>query len=173
VGFGLGGVEASIPAREFAPVYRRVRALGLAPLVHAGEWAGPESVAEALRWLAPFRIAHGIRAAEDPALVRALARAGVVLDVCPTSNLATGAAGAGKPHPVLDLLRAGVRVTLSTDDPGLFGTTLHAEYRRLATWGATARELRLIASTSHEAALLSAPGPARTGRGTGGRSRRR
>lgn len=152
-GFGLGGEELSVPAREFRRTYSRARGLGLATLVHAGEWGGPESVAEALRWLAPVRIAHGFRAADDPALVRSLVRRGVTLDVCPTSNLRTGALPPGAPHPALALLRAGVRVSVGTDDPGLFGTTLRAEFARLARQGATDGELRALLRTGLAAAL--------------------
>ena len=154
-GFGLGGDETSLPARDFARVYARVRRLGLAPLVHAGEWAGPESVATALRWLRPVRIAHGIRAAEDRALMRLLARRGVACDVCPTSNVATGALpSVGEvARRVGALLDAGVTVTLSTDDPGLFGTTLFGEYRELAVAGLPERALRALARGSRSAAL--------------------
>ena len=152
VGFGLGGEEASVPAREFAGLYRRVRRLGLAPLVHAGEWAGPDSVADALRWLAPVRIAHGFRAAEDPALVRRIVRSGVALDLCPGSNAATGAVAAPR-HPALELLRAGARLSLSTDDPGLFGTSLWSEFERLARLGATAQELAGVRRAAFAASL--------------------
>ena len=152
VGFGLGGDELSLPARDFSTVYRRLQGLGLGSVVHAGEVGGPESVAEALRWLKPRRIAHGIGAAGDPALVRRLARSGVALDVCLTSNDATGAVPLAR-HPVLALLRAGVTVTLSTDDPGLFGTTLLGEYRKLARLGATPRELAAVAGAGFRAAL--------------------
>ena len=151
-GFGLGGEEAAFPARDFAGAFRRARALGLMPVAHAGEWAGPGSVAETLEHLAPVRIAHGIRAAEDAALLRRLARRGVVCDVCPTSNLATGAVPAGATHPVRALLAAGVGVTLSTDDPGLFGTTLRREFRRVAAWGATGAELAACERTARQAA---------------------
>jgi len=147
-GFGLGGDEASVPAREFREVYARVRALGLAPIVHAGEWAGAESVAEALEELRPFRIAHGVRAAEDPAVVARLAALGTPLDVCIRSNVATGVVKRVSEHPALALLRAGAVVTLSTDDPGLFGTTLLGEYRALASLGATADELERVAAAS-------------------------
>ena len=99
-----------------------------------------------------MRLAHGIRAAEDPALLRLLARRGVVCDVCPTSNLATGAVPAGTAHPVRALLAAGVGVTLSTDDPGLFGTTLAREFRRVAAWGASGAELLACARTARHAA---------------------
>jgi adenosine deaminase len=153
VGFGLGGDEASVPARAFEAVYERVRELGLAPLVHAGEWAGPESVAEALERLRPVRIAHGVRAAEDPRLVALLARKAIPLDVCIASNLATGVVTKGEPHPALALLRAGVVVTLSTDDPGLFGTTLRNEYAALARLGATADELDRVVGASLSASL--------------------
>jgi adenosine deaminase len=152
VGFGLGGDETAFPARDFRDVYRRGRKAGLLPVVHAGEWAGPESVADALRFLSPVRIAHGIRAAEDAVLLRELARSGVVCDVCPTSNLRTGAVAKGKEHPLRRMLAAGVAVTLSTDDPGLFGTTLLEEFRRAASWGATAAELRRCAAAARQAA---------------------
>ena len=151
-GFGLGGDEAAFPARDFAGAFRRARRLGLMPVAHAGEWAGPDSVAETLEHLSPLRIAHGIRAAEDPALLRHLARRGVVCDVCPTSNLATGAVPEGAAHPVRALLAAGVPVTLSTDDPGIFGTTLRNEYRRVASWGASGRDLLACARTARQAA---------------------
>ncbi len=164
LGFGLGGDEGSVPARDYARVYARVRRLGLASLVHAGEWSGPESVAESLRWLRPRRIAHGIRAADDPPLMRLLARRGVALDVCPTSNVVTGALpSVGEvARRVRALLAAGVTVTLSTDDPGLFGTTLAGEFAKLGTAGLTALELRSLARGA-AAAALSATGPARRG----------
>ena len=152
VGFGLGGDETVFAARDFAEVFRRGRRAGLLPVVHAGEWAGPESVADALRFLQPARIAHGIRAVEDPALLKALARAGIVCDVCPTSNLRTGAVASGAEHPLLRMLRAGVRVTLSTDDPAVFGTTLFGEFRRAASWGATGAELSRCAAVARQAA---------------------
>ncbi len=151
-GLGLGGEEAAFGARDFAKAFRRARRLGLMPVAHAGEWAGPDSVAETLACLDPVRIAHGIRAAEDPALLRELVRRRVVCDVCPTSNLATGAVAEHEVHPVRALLAAGVPVTLSTDDPGLFGTTLGREFRRVALWGATGRELAACARTARQAA---------------------
>ncbi len=157
IGFGLGGDETSLPARDFARVYARVRRLGLAPLVHAGEWRGPESVAASLRWLRPVRIAHGIRAADEPALMRSLAKRGVACDVCPTSNVATGALPSiGEvARRVRALLETGVTVTVSTDDPGLFRTTLHGEFRKLARAGLSGRALAALAR-GPGVALLSA-----------------
>ena len=152
VGFGLGGDETAFAARDFRDAYRRGRKAGLLAVVHAGEWAGPESVADALRFLEPVRIAHGIRAAEDPALLKELAKKGVFCDVCPTSNVRTGAVPPGEAHPLRRMLLAGVPVTLSTDDPGLFGTTLAGEYRRAASWGVTGAELARCAATARQAA---------------------
>jgi adenosine deaminase len=152
VGFGLGGDELALPARDFAGVYRRLPRLGLLPVVHAGEVGGPDSVAEALRWLRPRRIAHGVGAAGDGALVRQLARSGVALDVCLTSNAATGAFPLAR-HPVVALIRSGVTVTLATDDPGLFGATLLGEYRKLARLGATRGELAAVLRAGFRAAF--------------------
>jgi len=129
-GFGMGGDEASLPAREFRRVYRRARQLGLTTAVHAGEWAGPDSVAEAADELEPDRIDHGIRVVEDARLAARLARAGLPFCVAPSSNVATGAAASWKRHPLPRLLDAGLSICLSADDPTLFRTTTLGEYRR-------------------------------------------
>lgn len=173
LGFGLGGDEASLPARDFSAVYDRVRALGLLPLVHAGEWAGPDSVVDAVEILGVVRIAHGVRIAEDPSLVRWLERKQVPLDICITSNWKTGAVPRGG-HPALDLLRSGLRLNLSTDDPGLFRTSLRREYLTLARLGATALDLRRLLFLSRACALgrlTGRRGLAHRSRGTS-RSRR-
>jgi aminodeoxyfutalosine deaminase len=141
-GFGLGGEECSIAAREFREVFDRVRSLSLAPLIHAGEWGDSSSVLEAVEELAPVRIAHGFRAASDEGLVRLLARRRIPLDICLQSNRKTRAVVEGERHPVLELIRAGVLVSLSTDDPGLFRATLLGEFVALARLGATVGELR-------------------------------
>jgi adenosine deaminase len=99
------------------------------------------------------RIAHGVRAAEDAALTERLAARRIPLDVCIRSNLLTGVYAHRREHPVLRLIRAGVVVTLSTDDPGLFGTTLRGEYRALAALGATERELQAVAAASLASAI--------------------
>ncbi len=174
-GFGLGGDESSVPAREFRQVFDRVRRLSLAPLIHAGEWAGAESVAAALEELKPVRIAHGFRAAEDPSVVTRLARLQTPLDLCPTSNVATRALPPGERHPVLELLRAGIRVSLSTDDPGLFRSTLRAEFLELARLGATRRELEAVLSNGFAFGLrpVRRRVPARRPRGISGPPPRR
>lgn len=152
VGFGLAGDETAFAARDFAGAYSRGRKAGLLPVAHAGEWAGPDSVADVLRFLRPARLAHGIRAAEDASLLKEIVKKGVVCDVCPTSNLKTGAVPAGAEHPLSRMLAAGVSVTLSTDDPGLFGTTLLGEYRLAASWGVTGRALSRCAAAARQAA---------------------
>ncbi len=129
VGFGLGGPEVGVPRPQFAGVFARAKALGPASVPHAGETTGPETIWDAIRHLGASRIGHGIAAVDDPALVEHLVVNGITLEVCPTSNLRTRAVDALEDHPLRRLLDAGVAVTLNSDDPGMFGTTLNHEYR--------------------------------------------
>lgn len=138
VGFGLAGEERMGHPQDFARAFDRARDAGLGLTAHAGELAGPESVAAALRHLKPSRIGHGVRAIEDPALVRHLAEHRVTLEVCPGSNIALGLYPSLDQHPIERLRQAGVPVTVSTDDPPFFRTDLLAEYRGLEAafgWG--------------------------------------
>lgn len=128
VGFGMGGDEASFPASAFAGAYARARGLGLKTSVHAGEWLGPDSVREALDALRPDRVDHGISAAADAGLLARLAADDTALCVAPVGNVVTGAASSLADHPLPRLLEAGVAVSLSADDPLLFGTTTAGEY---------------------------------------------
>ncbi len=156
VGFGIGGDEGAFPAAAFAGIYLRARALGLRTSVHAGEWSGPESVREALDTLRPDRIDHGIAAAQDPDLLARLKEEDTILCVAPTSNLRTGAVASAAEHPLRALLEAGVRVTLSADDPSLFGTTTSGEYRFARDeLGLDEAEIRLLAGNSFHAAFCS------------------
>ena len=127
VGFSLAGDEASFPPRLFAEAFAIAAAAGLGCTVHAGEWAGADSVRAALE-LPVSRLSHGVRAIEDPALVAELAARGTVLEVCPTSNVALGVFGSYEEHPLRALVDAGVRVTLGSDDPPYFGATVAGEY---------------------------------------------
>ena len=139
IGFGLGGPEVGVPRSLFAPHFSAARDLGLRSLPHAGETTGPETVWSALRDLRAERIGHGINAVDDPALLDHLAEHAITLEVCPTSNECTGAVTDLDHHPLRRLLDAGVPVTLSTDDPGMFGTDLVTEYlvaQRIAGLGA-------------------------------------
>jgi len=135
VGVGLGGLEAEFPPEPFADVFRLAKSLGLGSVPHAGEVAGAASVRGALEALGADRLRHGIRAEEDPGLVRELAARGTVLDVCPLSNLRTGAVRSLAEHPLPRLVAAGVRCSISTDDPAMFGTDLTQDYEAAASFG--------------------------------------
>lgn len=132
VGIGLGGDEARYPAELFENVYAFARAEGLHTVAHAGEASGAQSVRAAVEVLGAQRVGHGIRALEDPAVVDLLVRGRVPLEVCPTSNMLTGVAQREQPHPLVQLDAAGCVVTIDTDDPALFGTTITAEYEYVA-----------------------------------------
>ncbi|WP_370613928.1 adenosine deaminase [Mumia sp. Pv 4-285] len=129
VGFGLGGPEVGVERPQFADVFARARALGLASVPHAGETTGPQTVRDAIDVLGAVRIGHGIRAADDPDLVAELADRRIPLEISPTSNLCTGAVASIDEHPFNALREAGVVVTLNSDDPGMFDTTLEHEYQ--------------------------------------------
>lgn len=128
IGFGLGGPEVGVPRPQFAPHFAAARAAGLRSLPHAGETTGPQTIIDALDHLGAERIGHGIAAASDPALMRRLAEEQVVLEVCPTSNVCTRAVDSIEEHPLATLVAAGVPVTINSDDPPMFSTTLNDEY---------------------------------------------
>ncbi|MET0493771.1 MAG: adenosine deaminase [Actinoplanes sp.] len=128
ISFGLGGPEVGVPRPQFKPYFDKARAAGLHSVPHAGETTGPETIWDALRELGAERIGHGISAARDPQLMAYLAEHGIPLEVCPTSNVRTRAVASLDEHPLPVLVAAGVPVTISSDDPPMFGTTLEAEY---------------------------------------------
>lgn len=132
VGFGIAGDEKAGKPKDFAWAFDCAREAGLRLTAHAGEWGGPESVRDALDDLRVERIGHGVRAIEDLALVDRLAEDGIVLEVCPGSNVALGLYPDWRSHPVHRLRERGVKVTVSTDDPPFFHTTMSHEYDRLA-----------------------------------------
>ena len=135
VGIGLGGEEAKYAPEPFAPVFREAKAAGLASVPHAGEVVGAQSVRGALESLGADRIRHGITALEDPGLVRELADRQLVLDVCPISNLRTGAVRSLAEHPLPKLVAAGVLCSISTDDPQMFDTDLTRDYAAATSLG--------------------------------------
>ncbi len=141
VGVGLGGLEAEYPPEPYADVFRLARSLGLGSVPHAGEVAGAASVRGALEALGADRLRHGIRVEEDPGLVRELAARGTVLDVCPLSNLRTGAVASLAEHPLPRLVAAGVRCSVSTDDPAMFDTDLSRDYQAATSLGVDPRSL--------------------------------
>ncbi len=156
VGLDIAGDEAAVACPQaFAPVFREARRAGLHVTAHAGEAAGPSSVRDAVRRYGAHRIGHGTRAAEDTGLLRRLADAGVVLEVCPSSNVALGVVASVAEHPVRHFLDAGVPCVVATDDPTLFATSLSREYQRLRDEAGLADdELRRMARRSFEAAFV-------------------
>jgi adenosine deaminase/aminodeoxyfutalosine deaminase len=142
--FGIGGDEALGPVEWFGSVFQFAREAGLHLTAHAGESAGPESVWQALE-LGVERIGHGIRAVEDALLVEHLREEGIPLEISITSNLVTGVTRSLEEHPVRRLFDAGVPITLNTDDPAMFGTTLSHEYEVAARhFGFSEAELREV-----------------------------
>ena len=128
VAFGLGGPELGVPRPQFQPHFEKARAAGLHSVPHAGETTGPQTVWDSLTLLQAERIGHGTSSGRDPALLRHLAETGVPLEVCPSSNIATRAVATLEEHPIRAFRDAGVTVTVNSDDPPMFGTTLNREY---------------------------------------------
>ncbi|MCC1493993.1 adenosine deaminase [Cognatishimia sp. F0-27] len=132
VGFGMGGDENQGRQRDFAYAFDMAREACLRLTTHAGEWRGPSEVRDAVEDLRVERVGHGVRAVEDPALCDMLAERGVTLEVCPGSNVFLGVYDSLAAHPVTALRQRGVAVTISTDDPPFFHTTMQKEYKGLA-----------------------------------------
>ncbi len=154
VGFGIGGDEKAGELKDFAYCFDMAREAGLGLTAHAGEWRGPGEVREALDALRVERIGHGVRAIEDLALVDRLAEDGIVLEVCPGSNVFLGVYPALDEHPIETLRDRGVTVTISTDDPPFFHTTMRREFDRLAeTFDWEEDDFRQITLTAAKAAF--------------------
>jgi aminodeoxyfutalosine deaminase len=161
VAFGIGGDELSLATKEFRPVYDKAAELGLHRLMHAGEVGGPEKIREAVELLGAERIGHGIAAMHDPALMDVLAERRIPLEICPQSNVRTGALALQlrkrqasiAEHPLPKLMRHGIPVVLSTDDPAMFHTTLSDEYEHVAAMGLTETELLSLAQMSFDHAF--------------------
>jgi aminodeoxyfutalosine deaminase len=128
ISFGLGGPEIGVPRPQFKPYFDKARAAGLHSVPHAGETTGPETIWDAIRELGAERIGHGIAAAQDPELMAHLAEHRIPLEVCPTSNVRTRAVASIDEHPLRTLVDAGVLISINSDDPPMFGTTLEEEY---------------------------------------------
>src|SRR3954451_2845970 len=159
VSFGLGGPELGVPREQFAPHFAAARAAGLHSVPHAGESTGPETVWDAITHLGAERIGHGIAAVRDPRLLDHLRDAAIPLEVCPTSNVRTRSVPSLAEHPLPALVAAGVPVTINSDDPPMFATTLNREYEIAAELigldNAGAAEL---ARAGVRASFLDAPG---------------
>ncbi|WP_368667855.1 adenosine deaminase [Palleronia pontilimi] len=153
-GFGIAGDESAGHPRDFAYGFDMAREAGLSLTAHAGEWGGAQSVRDALDHLRVARIGHGVHAINDPALVDRLAEDGITLEVCPGSNVTLGVYPDWRSHPIDKLRAAGVPVTVSTDDPPFFHTTMTHEYQRLSdTFGWDDEIFTDIARTAANAAF--------------------
>lgn len=156
VAFGLGGPEIGFPRELFTESFDMARAAGLRSAPHAGETTGPESVWSAIRNLGAERIGHGINAVNDPELLDYLGEHRIPLEVSPTSNICTGAVKTMSEHPLPRLLDAGLVVTLNTDDPGMFHTTLNREYEIAhEQFGVDAADLAELARNAARVAFCS------------------
>ena len=165
VAFGIGGDELSGETKDFKAVYHRATECGLHRLIHAGEIGGPEKIREAVELLAVERIGHGIAAIHDPALMDLLVARRIVLEVCPASNLLTGAlaqqlrssAPSIRQHPLPQLLRHGIPVVLATDDPSMFHTSLREEYQHAHEMGLAEAELAQLVENGFSFSFLTEP----------------
>jgi adenosine deaminase len=157
VALGLGGDEVRYPPEKFAAAFAMAEAAKLPAVPHAGEVAGPQSIWGALDALKAVRIGHGVRCLEDPALVAVLRERQIPLDVCPTSNVCLGVAPDIASHPLPRLLAEGLYVTVNSDDPPLFNTTLADEYLKLAAaFGFGQRDIEGLVLNAVRASLLDA-----------------
>jgi adenosine deaminase len=155
VALGLGGIESGHPPELFQEAFARARAAGLPAVPHAGETGGAESVRAALTALKAQRIGHGVRCLEDPELVAELRDRQIPLEVCPTSNVCIGVAPSLDEHPLPRLLDEGLYVTINSDDPPMFNTTLTDEYMRAAQiLGCGAETIEQLAINAVRASLL-------------------
>ncbi|MEU5674341.1 adenosine deaminase [Micromonospora sp. NPDC047762] len=162
VSFGLGGPEIGVPRPQFRPYFDQARAAGLRSVPHAGETTGPQTVWDALNELGAERIGHGISAAQDPQLLAYLAERQIGMEVCPTSNVRTRAVATLDEHPLRQLVDAGLLVTINSDDPPMFGTTLNDEYAVAARLlGVGAEGLAGLARNAVTASFLDAAGQQR------------
>jgi aminodeoxyfutalosine deaminase len=158
VSFGLGGPEMGVARPQFAPYFEAARAAGLRSVPHAGETTGPETIWDALRHLGAERIGHGIGCVRDPALMAHLAEHRIPLEVCPTSNVRTRAVPSLAEHPLPTMVEAGLLVTINSDDPPMFGTTLNDEYAVAARLlGLDARGVADLARTAVTVSFLPRP----------------
>jgi adenosine deaminase len=157
VALGLGGMEQGFPPELFTEAFAYARAHGLHSVPHAGETEGPASVWGALRELKAKRIGHGIRSIEDPALIEYLRAQQIPLEVCPTSNVCIGVIADQAAHPIRQLYDAGVYVTVNSDDPPMFNTTLTDEYLMLVnTLGFDLDAIERLVLNGVRATLLAA-----------------
>jgi aminodeoxyfutalosine deaminase len=161
VAFGIGGDELSVDTKDFRSAYDKAAGIGLHRLMHAGEVGGPNKIREAVELLGVERIGHGIAAVHDPALMDLLAERRIPLEICPAGNICTGALAKQlkqkdariEDHPLPKLLRHGIPVVLSTDDPTMFHTTLQSEYENARRMRLSETEIESLRQASFDHAF--------------------
>jgi len=157
IGLDLAGNEADYPCRLFEKAFRRAADYGANITIHAGEGAGPENMWEAIELLHAKRIGHGVACVQDPKLMEVLRERKICLEVCPTSNWLTHAAPSIAQHPLPRILRAGIPVSVNTDDPGVFGVTLPSEFELCKReMGLSPAEIQLCQDHAWAASFLNA-----------------
>ena len=141
VGFGLAGDELHFPPQLFSQTFDMLKDANFPITVHAGEWDGPENIRNAINLLHPSRLGHGVRSIEDSELVKEIIDRKIVLETCPTSNIATKIYKNYESHPVKKLFEAGVMITVNSDDPPFFNASIAGEYQVMSNLGLSRKEL--------------------------------
>ena len=141
VGFGLAGDELHFPPNLFTKTFDMLKEASFPITVHAGEWDGPENIRNAINLLHPTRLGHGVRSIEDPELLKEIIDKDIVLETCPTSNIATKIYESYETHPVKKLFDAGVKITVNSDDPPFFNASIAGEYQVMSKLGLKEKEL--------------------------------
>tara|TARA_B100000686_G_scaffold203440_1_gene210276 strand:+ start:390 stop:1370 length:981 start_codon:yes stop_codon:yes gene_type:complete len=144
VGFGLAGDELHFPPKLFVKTFDMLKKENFPITVHAGEWDGPTNIREAINLLHPTRLGHGVRCIEDPSLVEELSQSDIVLETCPTSNIATKIYSNYENHPVKTLFDKGLKITVNSDDPPFFNATIAGEYQVMANLGLSDKDLHSL-----------------------------
>ena len=144
VGFGLAGDELHFPPKLFTKTFDMLHEANFPITVHAGEWDGPERILDAINMLHPKRLGHGVRSIEDPNLIKHIKELNIVLETCPTSNIATKIYKSYQDHPVIKLFKQGVKITVSSDDPPFFNASIAGEYNVMKILGLSDNELKSL-----------------------------
>ena len=155
VGFGLAGDELHFPPKLFVKTFNMLKEAKLPITVHAGEWDGPENIRNAIKLLHPTRLGHGVRSIEDPELVDLIKELKIVLETCPTSNIATKIYENYNSHPVKKLYDQGVKITVNSDDPPFFNASIAGEYEIMKNLGLNDEELKSLTKNAIESAFCN------------------
>ena len=155
VGFGLAGDELHFPPKLFINTFDMLKEAKFPITVHAGEWDGPENIRNAIKLLHPTRLGHGVRSIEDPELVDLIKELNIVLETCPTSNIATKIYENYNSHPVKKLYDQGVKITVNSDDPPFFNASIAGEYEIMKNLGLNDEELKSLTKNAIQSAFCN------------------